>query len=156
MKHLNSIYDFIFESVEEYKWELIEDTNNYVRYKFQDVVGNHYLVEFKNVNSIVNKVGTEFELHYFVYDDKLKEYSVSKMVNVNPYSTVKTVMGGIIQDFLRRKPWLKKIVIHGLSREKERDYISQRTKFYVRYLERNPLPGFRLQHSSNTINLIKI
>jgi hypothetical protein len=80
---------------------------------------------------------------------------VSKLVNVNPYRILKTVLGDILSDFINRRP-AEKITMHGLSKEKEKHYISQRTKMYVRYLEMNPLPGYKMENHINKINLIKI
>ena len=39
MKYLNSIYDILFEEVESYQWELVEDTNAKVSYNFFDKNG---------------------------------------------------------------------------------------------------------------------
>lgn len=159
MKYLNSIWDILLESVESYDWEFDSDTDNKVRYTFKDTYENLYLVEFKNIprlRSGKNDLSTEYELSYFVYDKSKNYYDVSKLVNVNPFKTLKTVLGDILNDFIKRKSWVKKITMVGLSKDREREYISQRTKMYVRYLERNPLPGYRMENYGNRINLIKI
>jgi len=156
MKHLNSIYDLLFEALETYNWEFINDDDKHVRYKFEDSFGNKFLVEFKNTG--FRDLSTEYEVSYFVWDEDKRSYSVSKMVKSNPYNTIHTILGegGIIYDFIKRKSWAKRIVMHGLSKEVEKDYVSQRTKIYIRFLERNPIPGFKLKYSMNTINLIKL
>ena len=48
MKHLNSIY-ILLEAVDAYNWELISDESNKVKYNFEDLQGNQYLVEFKGL-----------------------------------------------------------------------------------------------------------
>lgn len=158
MKYLNSIFDFLLESVESYKWEMTTDTDKLVKYTFEDAIGNKYLVEFKNIprlKSSVNDLGTEYELSYFVYDEKSEYYTVSKLVNVNPYKTIQTVLGDIVKDFIKRKSWVKKITMTGLSKDMERTFVSQRTKIYSRYLERNPIDGYRIETLGNKIYIIK-
>ncbi len=98
---------------------------------------------------------TEYELSYYVYDESNQSYTSTKIVNVNPYRILQTVFGDIINDFIRRKPLVKKITMFGLSKDREKHFISQRTRMYVRYLERNPIPGFTMTNYNNTINLIK-
>ena len=159
MKHLYSIYDILLESVESYEWEFDSDDNSKVRYRFMDSSNNWYLVEFKNIprlRSNKNDLSTEYELSYFVYDEEKEYYNVSKLVNVNPYRTLKTVLNDILNDFVKRKSWVKKITFTGLSKDTEKGFISQRTKMYVRYLNMNPLPGFKMENYGNKINLIKI
>lgn len=159
MKYLNSIWNILLESVESYEWKFESDTDDKVRYKFKDSCDNWYLVEFKSIPRLragKNDLGTEYELSYFVYDKSKDSYDVSKLVNVNPYRTLKTVFGDILNDFIKRKSWVKKITMVGLSKEREKEYVSQRTKMYVRYLERNPLRGYKLENYGNRINLIKI
>ena len=51
---------------------------------------------------------------------------------------------------------VKTIYFVGLAKEREREYISSRTKMYVRYLTMNPIPGYRLQNAGNSIKLDKI
>ncbi len=159
MKYLNSIYDLLFESVDSYQWELINDDNKKVRYEFLDNEGNKYLVEFKGIRNLKPKKGeliTEYEVCYFVYDESKDYYDVSKVVNVNPYRILKTIFGEILNDFIKRKPFVKKITMVGLAKEKERQYVTQRTSMYVRYLERNPIPGYRLDYyGGNRINIVK-
>lgn len=155
MKFLNSIYDLLLEGIDSYNFELIEDKGNNTKYSFQDLNGNNYLVQFIPVSgdSEMN-MSTTWELSWFVMHDG--DYTVSKVVNVNPYKTIKTVLGDIINDFIKRKSWVKVITMEGLSKEQEKDYISQRTKMYVRFLERNPIPGYKMRKYGNRINLIKI
>jgi hypothetical protein len=80
---------------------------------------------------------------------------VSKIVNANPYRTLETVLGEILPDFIKRKSWVTTIRIEGLSKDLEKNFISQRTRLYVRYLSRNPIPNFKLETNGNTIKLIK-
>ena len=154
MKNLSSIYDLLLEGVESYAFELVSDNPKMVKYSFEDVVGNRYLVEFKNIPILrTGDLSTTYELLYFVLNDD--HYSVSKVVNVNPYRVLKTVFGDILNDFTNRFR-VKTIYFVGLAKEREREYISSRTKMYVRYLTMNPIPGYRLQNAVNSIKLTKI
>lgn len=155
MKHLSSIYDLLLESIESYEFQLLSDDPMLFKYSFIDAVGNKYLVELKN--KPVGKVGilsNIYELVYFVEDKG--EYSVSKIVNVNPYRVLQTVFGDILNDFISRCSWAKTIYFIGLSKDRERDYVSSRTRVYMRYLTMNPVPGFNLQVAGNEIKLTKI
>jgi hypothetical protein len=155
MKNLSSIYDLLLEGVESYPFELESNNVKMIKYSFEDVVGNRYLVEFKNIPILrTGDLSTTYELLYFVLNDD--HYSVSKVVNVNPYRVLKTVFGDILNDFTNRFSWVKTIYFVGLAKEREREYISSRTKMYVRYLNMNPVPGYRLQNAGNSIQLIKI
>jgi hypothetical protein len=154
MKYLNSIFDFIVESVESYQWEMTSDKGDKVKYKFEDIKGNLYLVEFKSLPGVRNDLSSQWELTYYVEDDG--NFSVSKLVSANPYRVIETVFNEILNDFIKRKSWVKVITIHGLAKDKERQYVSQRTKMYVRFLERNPISGYKLSSYGNRINLTKI
>ena len=155
MKNLSSIYDLLLEGVESYPFELESNNAKMIKYSFEDVVGNRYLVEFKNIPILrTGDLSTTYELLYFVLNDD--HYSVSKVVNVNPYRVLKTVFGDILNDFTNRFSWVKTIYFVGLAKEREREYISSRTKMYVRYLNMNPVPGYKLQNAGNSIQLIKI
>ena len=154
MRNLSSIYDLLLEGVESYTFELVSDNPKMVKYSFEDIVGNKYLVEFKNIPILrTGDLSTTYELLYFVLNDD--HYSVSKVVNVNPYRVLKTVFGDILNDFTNRFR-VKTIYFVGLAKEREREYISSRTKMYVRYLTMNPIPGYRLQNAVNSIKLTKI
>jgi hypothetical protein len=154
MKNLSSIYDLLLEGVESYLFELKSDNPKMVKYSFEDAVGNRYLVEFKNIPILrTGDLSTTYELLYFVLNDD--HYSVSKVVNVNPYRVLKTVFGDILNDFTNRFR-VKTIYFVGLAKEREREYISSRTKMYVRYLTINPITGYRLQNAGNSIKLTKI
>jgi len=151
MKYLNPISDLLMESIESYQWELTSDSDNKVNYTFNDVMGNKYLVSFIR-NS---KKEDSYELTYYVHDKKQGYYSVSRVVNVNPYKTIQTVLGDILNDFINsRSP--DKVTLEGLSKDRERSYVSQRTKVYLRFLERNPIDGYKMENFGNKINLIKI
>ncbi len=148
MKYLNSVYNLIFEGVDSYQWKNISDNGKMIEYKFTDISDNKYKVAFTK-----NSYDMTYELTYYVHDKDY--YSVSKVVNTNPYKILQTVFGDILNDFIKKKN-PKKIVINGLSKDKERSYVSQRTKMYVRYLERNNINGYKLSHHGNRINLTKL
>lgn len=153
MKYLSNFQLFL-EEVECYKFDIISDGPKIVKYSFIDVKGNNYLVEFKNIPmGRGGSLGTTYELVYFVEDGEY--YSVSKLVNVNPYSVLETIFGGILSDFIKRFSWVKTIFFVGLSKEREKHFVSSRTRVYMRYLDRNPVPGFRVSQSGNNIKLIR-
>ena len=149
MKNLISF----FEEVQSYRFELLSDDPKIVKYSFSDIAGNNYLVEFKNIVTSKN-LSTTYELVYFVEDST--GYSVSKIVNVNIYSVLQTIFKDILNDFLRRFSWVKTLFFIGLAKEQERQYVSSRTRVYMRYLTRNPVFGFRISQSGNTIRLVRV
>lgn len=154
MKHLNSILNFIFENVKSYEFELISNDTKMFKYTFEDVIGNKYLVEFKNIP--VNKkssLSNVYELLYYVYSDGY--YTVSKIVNVNPYRVLQTVFGDILNDFIKKCPWATNIYFIGLGKDREKEFVTSRTKIYSRYLDMNPPVGFIVKQSGNTIQLTK-
>lgn len=154
MNHLISIYDFIHESVESYQFQLTSEDTKMYKYEFEDMVGNRYLVEFKNIPLDRRKtLSNVYELLYYVFDKEY--YSVSKIVNVNPYRVLETVFGNILNDFISRCPWATKIYFVGLSKDREKEFVSSRTKIYKRYLDMNPPVGFTVQQSGNNIQLTK-
>ena len=152
MKNLKNIHNFILESARSYHFEIISSDPFLFKYSFNDIVGNKYLVEFKNIPiQKVDKLSNVYELLYYVEDEG--SYTVYKLVNVNPYKTLKTVFGDILNDFANRCPWVKEIFFVGLAKEKEKDYITSRTKVYKRYLDMNPPKGFRVRQGGNAIQL---
>ncbi len=103
-----------------------------VDYEFQ-IDGEKYKVEF------INRV-EYWELLYFIWDEDIKNWSVTKMVNKSPYKTIEKVFGEILNRFI--KEWNPiKIIIEGLPREREKEYVSLRTKLYLRYLRTHPPIG---------------
>jgi hypothetical protein len=125
------------------------------KYTFEDVVGNRYLVEFKNI--LVRKAGelsNVYELLYYVEDDG--SYSVSKIVNVNPYRILQTVFGDILNDFTVRCSLAKEIFFVGLAKDTEKHFVTSRTRIYKRYLDMNPPEGFSVRQGGNAIQLRRL
>lgn len=155
MKYLNPIQNLLTEEVKSYQFEIESTDPLLLKYTFHDVVGNKYLVEFKNIP--VRKVGElshVYELLYFVEDEG--QYSVSKIVNVNPYKVLQTVFGDILNDFIKRCSWAKEIFFVGLAKDKEKDYVTSRTRIYKRYLDMNPPNGFSVRQGGNAIQLRRL
>lgn len=153
---MKNIHDLLLESLKSYNWELIYDDDFLVKYVFEDISGNEYLVEFKNDYETVNgkkSLSNQYEGLFFLKNDD--GYSVSSIVNVNPYRTIKTVLGDIMNDFISRKSWVKAIRMEGLAKDYEKDFITQRTKLYLRFLTRNPIKNFKLVNYGNRIKLIR-
>lgn len=143
MKYIKLINEF-----NEYNFKFIGENKNKIQYEFIDINNNKYLVEFSKFNN-------RYELEYFVYDNEKEKYNVSKIVNSDPYKTLKTIFNSILNDFINKyNP--EKINFFGLSKEKEKDFISQRTKIYINYLEKNPINGYELKNIGNGIYLNKI
>ena len=155
MRYLDNFYQFITEEVQSYDFYLESDNPLLLKYKFEDVVGNQYLVEFKNIP--VRRLGElshVYELLYFVEDEG--QFSVSKIVNVNPYRVLETVFGRILEDFSKRCSWAKEIYFVGLAKEQEKEYVTSRTKIYKRYLDMNPPVGFSVIQVGNAIKLRRL
>jgi hypothetical protein len=154
MKMIKKYNNFLLENIQSYEWEFRSDREKVIDYTFIDNEGNNYLVQFKNLQLRPGILSNEFELVYFVHDGE--NYTVSKLVGSNIWRTVKTVLTDILNDFLKRYLWVKKIVINGLAKDREKSFLAQRTKVYNRHLDRNPIPGFRKEIFGNRINLTRI
>jgi len=155
MKKLYKFMDFISEGLESYQFELLSDNPFLYKYQFFDSADNKYLVEFKNIP--VKKEGdlsNLYELLYYVEDEG--SFTVYKVVNVNPYKTLKVVFGDILNDFISRCNWAKEIFFVELAKEKEKDYITSRTKIYKRYLDMNTPKGFSVSRAGNSIQLRRL
>lgn len=155
MRYLSDFYDFLCEEIQSYQFELVSDDPFIYKYSFIDVEGNKYLVEFKNIP--IRKQGQlshVYELLYYVEDEG--QYSVYKLVNVNPYKVMQTVFGDILNDFSDRCRFAKEIFFVGLAKETEKEYVTSRTKIYKRYLDNNPPVGFNVRQTGNLIQLRRI
>ena len=155
MRYLDNFYQFLNEEVQSYQFEISSNDPLLFTYKFEDVIGNRYLVEFKNIP--VRKIGElshVYELLYYVEDDG--KYTVYKIVNVNPYRVLQTVFGDILNDFAIRCTWAKEIYFVGLAKDREKDYVTSRTKIYKRYLDMNPPEGFSVRQGGNAIQLRRL
>lgn len=152
MKYIHSYLELINEGVEGYSYSLISDDPFLFKYEFFDIVGNRYLVEFKNIAIASKEILSSFyELVYFVEDNG--SFSVSKIVNVNPYKILQTVLGDILEDFSLNCRNAKIIYVVGLAKEREKNFITSRTKIYKRYLDMNPPKEFNVQQKGNSIEL---
>jgi hypothetical protein len=155
MRNLSNFYQFIKEEVQSYHFELESDDPFLIKYKFEDVIGNRYLVEFKNIPiKKIDELSHVYELLYYVEDEG--SYTVYKIVNVNPYRVLQTVFGDILNDFTKRCDWAKEIFFVGLAKETEREYVTSRTKIYKRYLDMNPPKGFSVRQGGNAIQLKRL
>ncbi len=89
-----------------------------------------------------------WELMYYIWDGN--NWSVSKTSTSSPYKIVDRVFGYCLNDFIvKKKP--KKILIKGLPKDRQREYVSPRTKLYVRYLRLNVPRGMRMTYPSKDI-----
>ena len=155
MKHVKKYKLFVESESFKDTINLDKDDNFIVDYTFEDNLGNRFLVQFKNIKIGKRNLGKGYSVSYFVWDNENNNWSVSKIAKSNPWRVVRTILSDILNDFIRRKSWCNKIQFEGLSKELQKSYVSQRTKMYVRFLERNPLPGFGMKHYGNTIVLEK-
>jgi len=154
MRKISLYSNFVNEKVDSYEFNLESDSPFMYKYTFSDIEGNKYLVEFKNIPVIkVGELSTVYELLYYVEDEG--SYSVSKIVNVNPYRVLETVFGSILNDFTKRCRWVKNIFFVGLAKDLEKDYVTSRTKIYKRYLEMNPPVGFNVSQGGNAIRITR-
>lgn len=158
MKHLKNFMTMIIEGVESYEVELLPCNEFVVKYGFVDMDGNDYLVQFKNdaMGPGKSNLGTSYELTYFVWDEEIEDWSISKIVNSNIFRLMKTIFGEIVPSFLNEHSWVKVLRFEGLEKKIERDFVTQRTKLYVRYLSNNPIDGYKMEKYGNRVNLVKI
>lgn len=118
-------------------------------YYFNDEFGNEFMVEF-------DRIGNEVEVVYLVKDNTKKYFKWSyKEVSTNIFKVTETILGRILPDFLASNDWVEEVLIKGLSKEKESDIISKRTKWYLRYLKNNPIEGWNLDYYQNDIFLYR-
>jgi hypothetical protein len=151
--------DMIIEGIESYEVRLLKGDDFLVKYTFTDVEGNDYLAQFKNdsMGPGGSMLGSSYELTYFVWDDEINDWSISKVVNSNIFRLVKTIFSDIVPEFLIKRPWVKMLRFEGLSKENEDKFaITQRTRLYIRFLTNNPINGYRMEKNGNKISLIKI
>jgi len=151
--------DMIIEGIESYEVNLLPGNDFLIKYTFTDVEENNYLVQLKNdsMGPGNSNLGSSYELTYFVWDDEIKDWSISKVVNANIFRLVKTIFSNIVPEFLKNKPWVKMVRFEGLAKENEDKFvITQRTKLYMRFLNNNPIEGYKMEKNGNKINLIKI
>jgi len=154
MKHL--IYLKMFENHSYNNYEVVRDDNFYVDYTFSDDLGNKFLVQFKNITIGNKRLGKDFTFSYFVWDENTNDWSVSKIIQSNPFKIVRTVLGDIMDDFIKKKPWINKIQFEGLPKDTESAYQSKRTKIYLRFLKENPKRNFKVvNYGNNVITLVK-
>lgn len=146
------------DGIETYYVESEVNENDYlVKYEFNDNDGNRFMVQFKNDTvgpQFKPMLGNSYELTWYVWD--VNDWSVTKIVNGNIFSILYTVFGNILEEFLSKRPWVTSIRFEGIEKENEKEILTQRTKFYLRHLRKNPLNGFRLENWGNKILLIKI
>lgn len=155
MRFIKNISEFIIESANSYEFKLLSDNPRLYKYEFFDEAENKYLVEFKNIPiNRSDKLSNTFELLYYVLDGST--YSVIKVVNVNLFRTIKTILGDILNDFSKRCSWSKEVFFIGLGKDREREYITKRTKVYKRYLDMNPPKDFTVKQSGNIIRLRRV
>ena len=161
MKYLNNFTIMIREGIETYEIKSVENDNDFmVKYYFMDVEENDFMVQFKN-DTVGSKskpmLGNSYELTWYVWDDNINNWSVTKIVNTNIWRSLHTIFGDILEDFIIKKPWVTSIRLEGLAKEQEKEFVTQRTKFYLRHLRNNPVSGFKLENwGNNKILLTKI
>ena len=121
-------------------------TKNNGNYYFNDEFGNEFLVEFKKIN---NK---EVEAIYLTKDNDEWNY---KEVETNIFKLTRTILSNILPDYLKNNNWINTVLMKGLSKKVEKDYISKRTKWYLRWLKNNPIEGWKVESFGNKIYLKK-
>jgi hypothetical protein len=143
----------IREGIETYEIKSVDDDNDFmVRYYFMDVDENDFMVQFKN-DTVGSKssimLGNSYELTWYVWDEEVNNWSVAKIVNTNIWRSLHTIFGDILENFILKRSWVNSIRIEGLVKEQESEFVTQRTKFYLRHLRNNPVPGFKLENWGN-------
>jgi len=158
MRHIYNYLSFTESNSFSSTVKVTKDDNYYIDYTFEDHGGNKFLVQFKNITIGKDTLSKEYTMSYFVWDNDINDWSVSKLIESKPLRIVDTVLGTILNDFVKRKSFLcNKIQFEGLAKENEKEYMTQRTKMYLRYLQRNPIPNFKMtNYGNNTITLTRI
>ena len=87
MKYLKNFTIMIREGIETYEIKSVENDNDFmVKYYFMDVEENDFMVQFKN-DSVGPKsnpmLGNSYELTWYVWDEEVNNWSVTKIVNTN-------------------------------------------------------------------------
>ena len=150
----------IRKGIETYEIKSIKNDNNFiVKYYFIDVDENDFMVQFKN-DTVGSKsspmLGNSYELTWYVWNDEINNWSVTKIVNTDIWRTLHTIFVDILEFFLLERTWVTSIRLEGLPKENEKiNSITQRTKFYLRHLRNNPVPMFKLENRGNKILLTK-
>jgi hypothetical protein len=134
----------VFESVDPFSFKSGDDFHYY----FNDDFGNEFMVEFDKIDK------DSVEIVYLVKDKITLKWSY-KEVKTNIYKVTQTLLGEILPHFLERNSWVNEVLIKGLSKENESDFISKRTRWYFRFLTNNPIKGWVLDRSGNEIYLFK-
>ena len=132
----------LFESIQSYDFRRISDDE----YLFEDEFSNFFKVEFKKIDDDL------VEVIYLVKEGDSWTY---KEVKTNIFKTTQTVIDDILTQYLDNNEWVDMVLIKGLSKVKEKDFISKRTKWYMRYLENNPINGWSMERDGNSIYLFK-
>jgi hypothetical protein len=142
MKNLKPIFEFI----ESYSFEEGGKIDGTYYYFFSDGQ-NQFRVE------IDRRPQGEAEILYRV---KEGDNWTFKIVPTNIYKILKTIFSEILPDFISKNDWCKMITIKGLGKETEKEPTTKRTKIYYRYLQNNPIDGWKLDRYGNEIYLDKI
>ena len=140
----------LLEFVESYDYVLVKDTENEIQYSFTDVNNNKYLVDF----DIKNHLDKSYELTFRVFNNELDRYDLNMLTGVNPWKVMSTVLGDILQDFIRNHPQVNSIYIFAIPQEGQSPLKeTTRSKLYKRFLERNCPEGWKLDFRRNEIYL---
>jgi hypothetical protein len=141
------IIDFkLFENVKPYSFYYDGFDGASYHYFFTDDK-NKFRVEFDK------RPYNEIEITYRVLNQNNK-WSF-EMVETNIFRIMETIFGHILPDFIKQNPWCESFVIKGLGKITEKEPITQRTKAYMRYLQKNPVEGWNIDRYGNEISLLK-
>jgi hypothetical protein len=142
----------LFENSTPYEFEILSSvdepwkSDDSIFYKFIDGV-NTFRVEFDRMPQ------NEAEVSYRVLNKDLKW--TFEMVESNIFRIMETIFGRIIPDFIKKNDWCNSITIKGLGKGHEKEQITQRTKVYWRYLQKNTIDGWNIDRYGNEIYLDK-
>lgn len=126
------------------KYIKLFESFNTIKYEFT-IDNDKYQVEFRKITDM-------WELLYYIWDND--NWSVSKLPSKgNIHKIINMVFGTYLKKFIdENNP--KEILIEGLPKEREKEYVSQRTKLYLRYLRNNKPNGWELSPKGNPVNNI--
>ena len=130
-----------------FKLVLTKNIEKSVTFEFSDTFENVYEIEYRIK-------GKKSELLWYINIDN--QLYVNKLSNsYEAIKIFKTVLASI-EEFINIRSEIKEITFEGVAKEREKEYLTQRSKFYAWYLKRHPLENWKLENHINKFKLIKI
>lgn len=141
LRKFNESVDFF-----DFSYDSTSKDGNSTYYVFNDGP-NVFRLEIKRLDD------TDVELFRYVYDNGDWTYKVVKVSSLDKlYNTIYT---HILPDYVSKNEWVELVVINGLGKDLEKDFITQRTKMNMRYIPSRVMNGWKYDRDGNEIYLYK-